>query len=70
MAEDNEQTYTVLGMSCEHCELSVKEEVEDLAGLEVTAIDHRSGQLTVRGDAIDDASVRAAVAEAGYRVSS
>ncbi|MEJ7781762.1 MAG: cation transporter [Solirubrobacteraceae bacterium] len=63
-----EKTYTVTGMSCGHCELSVHEEVEALAGVESARADHATGTLVVRGDEVDDAAVRAAVSEAGYDV--
>jgi len=63
-----EKTYTVTGMSCGHCELSVHEQVEELAGVESARADHTTGTLVVRGDEVDDAAVRAAVSEAGYDV--
>jgi copper chaperone CopZ len=59
--------YTVQGMSCDHCVLSVTEEVTEVAGVQGVVVDLASGRLVVRGDADDDA-VRAAVAEAGYEV--
>ena len=63
-----ESTYTVQGMSCGHCELSVKEEVEELRGVQSAQADHSTGLLTVRGEGIDDASIRKAVEAAGYEV--
>ncbi len=65
-----EKTYNVTGMSCGHCELSVREEVEELAGVESVQADHTSGHLVVRGNEVDDDAVRAAVAEAGYEIAS
>ena len=64
-----ERTFTVEGMTCAHCELSVREEVEELAGVASAEADHATGRLTVRGE-VDDDDVRAAVADAGYRLSS
>ncbi|HEV2820489.1 MAG TPA: cation transporter [Solirubrobacteraceae bacterium] len=64
----DERTYSVTGMTCGHCELSVREEVEELVGVESARADHTTGQLVVRGRAVDDAAVRAAVAEAGYEI--
>ena len=59
--------YAVTGMTCGHCELSIREEISEIAGLEVVEISAQSGTLVVSGaDAIDDAAVLAAVAEAGY----
>ena len=57
--------YTVQGMSCHHCVLSVTEEVADVAGVQDVDVDLASGRLVVRGVA-EDAAVLAAVAEAGY----
>ena len=68
MSSTAERTYVVEGMTCGHCELSVREEVEELQGVESVQADHASGRLVVRGEQIDDAAVRDAVAAAGYRV--
>ena len=59
--------YTVHGMTCGHCVLSVTEEVAEVAGVEAVDVDLASGRLVVRG-AADAGAVRAAVAEAGYAV--
>jgi copper chaperone CopZ len=63
----SEKSYTVQGMTCGHCELSVREEVEELAGVESAEADRETGRLIVRGD-VDDAAVRQAVKAAGYEV--
>jgi len=62
-------TYTVTGMTCGHCVRSVTEEVSEVPGVTAVDVDLASGRVTVSGDRpADDAAVRAAVAEAGYRV--
>jgi copper chaperone len=66
---DQSREYVVQGMTCQHCVLSVTEEVGEIAGVQGVSVDLASGRLLVRGDA-DDAAVRAAVAEAGYEVRS
>jgi len=66
--DENERTYAVEGMTCEHCELSVQEEVEGLEGIRAAVADRARRTLTVRGVGIDDAAVRRAVGVAGYRV--
>ena len=63
-----EATYTVQGMTCGHCELSVQEEVEELDGVASAQADHATGALTVRGERLDEAAIRAAVEAAGYEV--
>jgi copper chaperone CopZ len=64
----SERTYTVNGMTCDHCVLSVSEEVEEIAGVERVEVDLASGRLTVAGERFTDADVEAAVSEAGYAV--
>jgi copper ion binding protein len=64
-------TYTVVGMTCGHCVASVSEEVGAIAGVEQVDVDLKSGLVTVTSDAdLDDASVKAAVEEAGYSLAS
>jgi copper chaperone len=60
--------YKVQGMTCEHCVLSVSEEVSEVAGVQQVDVELASGRLVVRGEDVGDDAVRAAVAEAGYEV--
>ena len=60
-----QRAYSVAGMSCDHCVLSVREEVGDVSGVEAVDVD-LSGHLSVAGRGIDDAAIAAAVADAGY----
>ena len=63
------QTYTVTGMTCEHCVASVTEEVSEIPGVDGVQVVLDSGTVTVTSSGpIDDAAVRAAVEEAGYRL--
>jgi copper chaperone len=61
-------TYSVAGMTCAHCVLSVREEVSEVAGVSHVDVDLTSGRLTVTGEGVSDAAVAKAVAEAGYEV--
>ena len=61
-------TYTVNGMTCDHCVLSVREEVGEIDGVSAVDVDLSSGRMVVSGAGVDDAAVRAAVDEAGYEV--
>ncbi len=60
--------YAVAGMTCAHCALSVREEVEEVDGVAAAEVDLGAGRLTVTGAGVSDAAVRQAVAEAGYAV--
>ncbi|TIC88353.1 heavy-metal-associated domain-containing protein [Nocardioides sp. GY 10113] len=60
-------TWTVTGMTCEHCVASVTEEIEEIAGVEDVEVDLPTGAVTVTSAApLDAAAVAAAVEEAGY----
>lgn len=62
-----QQTYTVTGMTCQHCVASVTEEISEVAGVSAVDVDLASGAVTVASDTpVDDDAVRAAVEEAGY----
>ena len=59
-------TYTVPGMHCGHCEAAVAKEVSSVAGVSSVDVDLETKVVVVRGDALDDAAIRAAIDEAGY----
>ena len=62
-------TFTVVGMTCEHCVRSVQEEVGAIAGVSAVEVDLASGAVTVTSDVdLDTSAVRAAVEEAGYEL--
>lgn len=64
-------TYTVSGMTCNHCVLSVTEEVGAVDGVTDVRIDLASGSLTVTSDEpISEDTIREAVVEAGYQLAS
>lgn len=63
-------TYTVVGMTCEHCVRAVADEVGALEGVTGVDVDLVSGSVTVQSDdPVAEAQVADAVAEAGYEVS-
>lgn len=59
--------YRVTGMTCEHCERSVREEVSEIPGVTGIAVSAQTGALSVTSEAdVPDQAVLAAVEEAGY----
>jgi copper ion binding protein len=65
----SESTYTVTGMTCDHCVASVTEEISELDGVTAVAVDLPTGAVTVTSTApLTEADVRNAVEEAGYRL--
>lgn len=62
-------TYTVSGMSCEHCKAAVSEELSDMPGVQSVEVDLQRKLVSVSGEALDDGALRAAIVEAGYQAS-
>lgn len=59
--------YLVTGMTCGHCEASVREEVSAVAGVATVQASASAGTLSVTSAVdLDPAQVVAAVREAGY----
>ena len=62
-------SYSVIGMTCDHCVNAVRSEIAGIEGVTKVDVDLTSGQVSVESAApIDDAAVTAAVHEAGYAV--
>ena len=59
-------TYRVAAISCAHCEAAIKQELDDVAGVDAVDVDLSSKLVTVRGSGISDEQLRAALEEAGY----
>lgn len=64
------KTLKVIGMSCEHCERAVKEEVGKVQGVSSVLVNLGSKQVEVEGSNLNDFDLRKAVEEAGYVVES
>ena len=66
-----EATYTVTGMTCEHCIASVTAEISEIDGVTGVVVNLPTGAVTVISHRpVNDADVRAAVEEAGYQIAS
>jgi copper chaperone len=61
---------TIEGMSCGHCVMHVKSALQDVPGVTGVEVDLLKKSAMVEGEAMSDAALSAAVAEAGYRVAS
>jgi copper chaperone len=60
------RTYTVPGLSCEHCVTAVRDEVGQVQGVEAVEVVLDAKRVTVRGRDLDDRALRDAIDEAGY----
>ncbi len=65
----SQHTYTVIGMTCEHCVASVTEEISEIDGVTAVAVDLPTGAVTVTSTGtVDPDRIDTAVHEAGYRL--
>ena len=69
MSENRTSEYTVTGMTCGHCVASVTEEVQEISGVSDVQVDLSTGSLRFTSEQpVSELDVRAAVEEAGYRL--
>ncbi len=61
-----ELTFSVPGMSCEHCLRAVSTELEQVAGVASVEVDLETKLVVVHGAGLDDARLRTAIEDAGY----
>ena len=59
---------SIEGMSCDHCVHHVKNALAEVSGVESVEVDLATKRAVVTGGALDDAALKASVAEAGYEV--
>ncbi len=62
------RTFTVEGMSCDHCVHAITGEVTQVEGVSAVDVDLTAKTVTVSGEQFGDDAVRAAIDEAGYTV--
>lgn len=59
-------TYSVPGMTCDHCKRAVSSELGAVTGVAGVEVDLDTKLVTVTGESLDDEALRAAIEEAGY----
>jgi copper chaperone len=67
MSTETTRTYSVPGVSCDHCREAITNEVAKVDGVAAVDVDLEAKTVTVAGD-VDDAAVVAAIDEAGYEI--
>ena len=64
----NTSEYQVTGMTCGHCEMSIRDEVSSVPGVQEIHVSAQTGKLVVTSAGpVDEGAVLAAVDEAGYK---
>lgn len=59
-------TYSVPAINCDHCAMSIREEVSEVDGVDHVDVDLDAKVVTVHGRELSDERLRAAIREAGY----
>jgi copper chaperone len=63
-------TYSVPGISCDHCKHAIEGEVSQVRGVASVEVDVQAKTVTVSGEPLDEQAIVAAIDEAGYEVAS
>ena len=61
------QVFIVEGMSCKNCKAHVESGIKKVIGVEEVVADHVTGQVIVKGDQINEDTIKTAVERSGYR---
>ena len=59
-------TYSVPGMTCDHCRVAITSEVTAVDGVESVDVDLEAKLVRISGEDLDGAVLVAAIDEAGY----
>ena len=59
-------TYSVPGITCGHCRAAITAEVTGVDGVESCDVDLDAKLVRITGENLDDATLVAAIVEAGY----
>ncbi len=63
-----EKIIKVDGMSCGHCEASVKERLMEIEGIEQVQVNLETKEVKIKGEEISDKEVEEAIDEIGFEV--
>ncbi len=63
-----DKTIKIEGMSCGHCVMSVKSELESVSGLKIKEVKIGSATVEVLDESITNEQIKQAVEESGYKV--
>jgi copper chaperone len=62
----DDTTFTVSGMSCSHCEATIKSALEQVAGVQRVEVALATKEVRIKGESLDESSLREAIRQAGY----
>ena len=61
------QEIKVEGMTCNHCAMSIKNEIATIEGVTSIVVDHESATAIVESEGVTNEALSAAIEEAGYK---
>ena len=61
-------SYSVPGVHCDHCRAAIERELAPIPGVSSVTVAPEAKTVSVTGDRLEDAAIRAAIDEAGYDV--
>jgi copper chaperone len=61
------QEIKIEGMTCNHCAMSITNEIATIEGVKSVVVNHESGSAIVESENVDQAALTAAIEEAGYK---
>ena len=61
-------TFKVKGMHCPSCEKVLQMDIGDIAGVKSVKADYKAGIVEVEGVGFDEAAVKKAIRENGYKI--
>lgn len=64
----NTRTLKIQGMSCNHCVMALKKELEKVGGLNVHSVEIGEAKVSWEGEQIDESVLGAAIDEAGFKL--
>ncbi|MBN2298913.1 MAG: heavy-metal-associated domain-containing protein [Deltaproteobacteria bacterium] len=62
------RTLRIEGMSCAHCVMALKKELEKVRGLTVNSVEIGKADISWSNGETEEAAIREAVEEAGFRL--
>jgi len=61
------QEIKIEGMTCNHCAMSITNEIATIEGVTSVVVNHESGSAIVEADNVTNEALSAAIEEAGYK---
>lgn len=58
----------ITGMSCQHCVMAVRKELEKLKGLKINSLEIGKAEVEIDENLLGDADIKKSIEEAGFSI--